>query len=281
MAIQNRRGAYGNFDPTKMVAGEFAVVQDNDPNSTTGRSLYICFEPGVVKRIADYEDIQDMVAEVAEEYVEDFDEAVTALTTLIPATEQAKDDANAAATAAQNIVNNGNAGLGHVYGVCDTAYSTTAKEVSATGFQLVKGAVIAVRFTYGAHNISTLNVNNTGAVYVRYRNEDTFYYLGPKDTLLVMYDGSYYQVVSIERASPIRLNCGTISSLPVTKNNSVITDKMYCVSYELGTPSAQTSDWTITTADGSVTISSTSGTGISGSTTLYLILDVPRTITIS
>ena len=60
MAIQNRRGAYGDFDPAKMVPGEFAVVQENDPENSTGRTLYLCYGPGVVKRIADQEDLDDV-----------------------------------------------------------------------------------------------------------------------------------------------------------------------------------------------------------------------------
>ena len=189
MAIQNRRGAYGNFDPSKMVAGEFAVVQNNDPNSSTGRSLYICFAPGVVKRIADYEDIQDMVADVAEGYIEDFDDAVTALTTLIPDTVQAKNDANAAAISANAAAAAANA------------------------------AVAAIQ-------------------------------------------------------EPLWVNMSTVSSLPVTLNNAKITSDMICSAYVLGTPSAQTGDWTITTANGSVTVSGT----ISGSTTLMLLLEKVESI---
>ena len=267
MAIQNRRGAYGNFDPTKMVAGEFAVVQDNDPNSTTGRSLYICFEPGVVKRVADYEDIQDMVAEVAEQYVEDFDEAVTALTTLVP-------EAETATAAAEAIVNNGNAGLGHGFAVCDTLADTAAKEISMTGFQLVKGAIVAIRFTYGVGSFNcTLNINETGAKQVYYKGSaNSQARVGLNDTVIFVYDGSSYHVVSVERNEPLLIDCGTISSLPFTKSNTFINKYMICTSSVLGTPSAQTGDWTVTTADGSVTISADSG-GISGSTTLYLILE--------
>ena len=51
MAIQNRRGVYGDFDPTKMVPGEFAVVQNGDPLSGDGKSVYIAFNAGSVKRI--------------------------------------------------------------------------------------------------------------------------------------------------------------------------------------------------------------------------------------
>lgn len=280
MAIQNRRGSYTNFDPDKMVAGEFAVVRDGDPNSSTGRSVYLCFEPGVVKRLADYEDIGDMVAEVAEEYIQDFDDAVSALTDLIPDTEQAKDDATAAAEAANEAAEaasavslNGNSALGHAYGVCSTAYSTNPKIVNINGYQLTKGGLVSVRFVNGSSNLDTMNINGTGATAIRYRNiTNNTANIGPDDTVIFQYNGTDFYVVSIQRADPLNLNCGTISSLPATFTNNFINRHMVCIKAVLGTPSAQTSDWTVETADKSVTISGT----ISGSTTLSLILEQAR-----
>lgn len=49
MAIQNRRGAYENYDPNKMVAGEFAVATDE-------QKLFIAFAPGLSKRILTEDD---------------------------------------------------------------------------------------------------------------------------------------------------------------------------------------------------------------------------------
>lgn len=62
----------------------------------------------------------------------------------------------------------------------------------------------------------------------------------------------------------------SFSSLPLAVSNANITNDMVVVNSELGTPSAQTDDWTITTTDGSIEIGP-SGT-ISGSTTLKLYL---------
>lgn len=58
------------------------------------------------------------------------------------------------------------------------------------------------------------------------------------------------------------------SSLPQTVVNENITADMVVVNSVLGTPSAQTGDWTVTTANGSLTIAG----DISGSTTLTLYL---------
>ena len=53
MAIQMRRGAYAEFDPLKMLPGEWAVSIDNEPQK---QMVYMCFAPGVVKRMATLED---------------------------------------------------------------------------------------------------------------------------------------------------------------------------------------------------------------------------------
>lgn len=100
MAIQNRRGSFEDFNPAELLAGELAVVQEGDTASTTGRSLYVCFEPGVVKRIADYEDIQDEIQEAAEQYISDISTVASSARTATADAVAATADANAAAEAA-------------------------------------------------------------------------------------------------------------------------------------------------------------------------------------
>lgn len=57
MAIQLRRGAYTNFNPSKLLPGEFAVVQNNDPSGSGGLAVYMCFGSGVVERLALMDDV--------------------------------------------------------------------------------------------------------------------------------------------------------------------------------------------------------------------------------
>lgn len=57
MAIQDRRGDYDHFDPQKMLPGEWAVVLRGDPNVRDGKSTYVCFSAGVVKRLMTEEDL--------------------------------------------------------------------------------------------------------------------------------------------------------------------------------------------------------------------------------
>ncbi len=64
------------------------------------------------------------------------------------------------------------------------------------------------------------------------------------------------------------VNCGTISVLPATISNANILASHVVLEALLGTPSAQTGDWTVATSAGSLTISG----NISGSTTLTLYL---------
>ena len=65
MAIQNRRGVYSDFAPTKMVPGELAVVQSGDPDTTSGQSIYAAFLAGQIKRLATEEDLDNVNTELA------------------------------------------------------------------------------------------------------------------------------------------------------------------------------------------------------------------------
>lgn len=65
MAIQNRRGVYSDFTPSKMVPGELAVVQSGDPNNTSGKAVYAAFgASGDVKRLASEDDLSGKVDKV-------------------------------------------------------------------------------------------------------------------------------------------------------------------------------------------------------------------------
>lgn len=69
-------------------------------------------------------------------------------------------------------------------------------------------------------------------------------------------------------ATTLVIEVASFSSLPQTVTDENITSDMVVTNSVLGTPSAQTSDWTVATANGSLTITGS----ISGSTamTLYL-----------
>ena len=86
------------------------------------------------------------------------------------------------------------------YATCSTAAATVSKTVDCTGFNLVTGAWIAVRFTVtntGAVSNLTLNVNNTGAKSIKYRNGNlsSAGVLAANRTYMFVYDGTYYQII--------------------------------------------------------------------------------------
>lgn len=73
MAIQMRKGSKDDFDPTKMLPGEWAVSIDSD---TSKQMVWMCFRAGVVKRMGTYEDfkaqIRDATKDIRDEYKEEF-----------------------------------------------------------------------------------------------------------------------------------------------------------------------------------------------------------------
>ncbi len=65
MAIQGRRGIYMDFDPQKLLPGEWATVTSGDPHAADGRAVYMCFAAGDVKRMATYEDMVENIQEAS------------------------------------------------------------------------------------------------------------------------------------------------------------------------------------------------------------------------
>lgn len=88
---------------------------------------------------------------------------------------------------------------GKHYAVCSTAASTSIKSVTLTGFQLVTGAEVTVRFSVtNTASVSSLrlNVNSTGSKYIKYRNGNlpTAGTLATGRTYRFVYDGTYWQL---------------------------------------------------------------------------------------
>ena len=91
-------------------------------------------------------------------------------------------------------------GPGSFYGTCSTAAETAEKKVALTGFSLFNGATVAVMFSNGNTAAKpTLNVNNTGAKAIYYRNaaltESTASIIAKNGVYLFVYSGSYWRLV--------------------------------------------------------------------------------------
>lgn len=91
------------------------------------------------------------------------------------------------------------------FGVCSTAAATAAKTVTLNNnkkFVLTVGAVVYVKFTVAnsaAVGSITLNVNNTGAKNIKYVNQVNIPgtgYLRANQTIMFMYDGTYWIYMS-------------------------------------------------------------------------------------
>lgn len=73
MAITMRKGAYADFDPSKMRAGEWAVSTDTDSNK---QQVWMCFSPGVVKRMGTVEDFDTEIQILIRQYLDGMAESV-------------------------------------------------------------------------------------------------------------------------------------------------------------------------------------------------------------
>ena len=103
MALCMRQGLKRDFDPRKMLPGEWAVSTDPE---TENQIVWMCFRAGVVKRMGTYEDFRAQIAEATEdiriEYAQSFDEIKEYMEGLKTATEGYKNTASSKATAAAN-----------------------------------------------------------------------------------------------------------------------------------------------------------------------------------
>lgn len=92
MAIQMRRGQKADFDSSKMLPGEWAVAIDSDTNN---QIVWMCFSPGIAKRMGTYEDFEVQIQEIADsigdEYKKEFNAILVQVKELEKNTEQNKD----------------------------------------------------------------------------------------------------------------------------------------------------------------------------------------------
>ena len=116
------------------------------------------------------------------------------------------------------------------YGTCSTAAATAAKTVACTGFALVTGAEITVKFTVtNTASSPTLNVNGTGAKAIYYRGSAiTAGYLAANRTYTFRYNGTQYDLVGDVDTNSTYSAAGTSLGLvksggDVTISNGIIT----------------------------------------------------------
>ena len=116
------------------------------------------------------------------------------------------------------------------YGTCSTAAGTAAKVVACSGFALITGAEITVKFTVTNTAANpTLNVNSTGAKAIYYRGAAiTASYLAANRTYTFRYNGTQYELVGDVDTntsvvySKITDGKGVLMSGPMTPNPNIL-----------------------------------------------------------
>ena len=146
MAIQNRRGAFKDFNPNKLQPGEWATVLEGDPNSQDGKSTYLGYGNGIVKRMATYEDMQENIDNATNEIVTELTTEVNKATANAnAATTKANDatkKANASATKADTATANANAATLSANTATSKANSSATKaDTAATNAQKIADTV--------------------------------------------------------------------------------------------------------------------------------------------
>ena len=129
----------------------------------------------------------------------------------------------AAATSPESI------GIG--YGTCSTASNTSAKVVTLSNYVLTKNGIVSVMFSNAITGSATLNINSKGAKSILYRGVAlTSGVIGAGDTATFIYDGTSYNLISVDRSnnSPLlqqTLSAGstyvTFTNLPTTGTNTI------------------------------------------------------------
>ena len=95
--------------------------------------------------------------------------------------------------------------LGFGYGTCDTDAGTAAKVATLSGYSLVNGGIVAIKFSKDVTSASsTLNINGKGAKAIFFKNVAlATNVIKAGDLVTFMYDGTYYRILAIDRAQTV------------------------------------------------------------------------------
>lgn len=152
------------------------------------------------------------------------------------------------------------------YGTCSTAAATVGKVVACTGFQLITGAEITVKFTVTNTAANpTLNVNNTGAKAIYYRGAAiAAENLAANRTYTFRYNGTQYELVG-------DINTDTNTDTKNTAGSTDTSSKIFLIGATSQTSNPQTysHDTAYVGTDGCVYSGGTK-TSVEGHTHSYL-----------
>lgn len=90
-------------------------------------------------------------------------------------------------------------GIGIGYGVCNTAYITTAKTAALQDYSLKENGIVSIRFTNAVNANATLNINDEGAKPIFYRGKAIINgIIKGGDIVTFIFDGTNYQIISLD-----------------------------------------------------------------------------------
>lgn len=172
MAVSHRAGTYAQFDPAKLRPTEIAIVQSGDPNTSDGKSMYICISAGSVKRVATQDEMgtYDQSAQTAAANAEQakmdtvalkvqVDEALTTVQTAVQTVNDLKADVTTIKEGVESDVSNSQAAA--------TAAAEALSSVQA------KAAEIEDILVHNSHKIEVGGAvtDANGSIYI-YLSED-------------------------------------------------------------------------------------------------------------
>ncbi len=139
VTIQNRRGLRDDFDPEKMLPGEWAVSTDRD---TGDQVVWMCFQAGSVKRMGTYEDLSDHIERISDDIKRDYAGAFQTMTAYVEEMEaEAVQKAREAADSARGAADSAGAAAQAAQGaVQDSAAALTASREAQEGSQAALAA---------------------------------------------------------------------------------------------------------------------------------------------
>ena len=102
--------------------------------------------------------------------------------------------------------------LGFGYGTCSTSASTTAKTATLSNYELTTHGMVSVKFTYAVPASATLNINSKGAKSIYHRGSAiTAGVINAGDIATFVYSGSYYYLISIDKAIDTTVTSGSVN----------------------------------------------------------------------
>ena len=149
-----------------------------------------------------------------------------------------------------------NLSLGQGYGTCTTAASTVAKVGTMADYALVKGGIVAIKFSEGCPASATLNINSKGAKAIFYKGAAIgANVIKAGDTVTFIYDGTNYNILSFDRDTDTNDNTTYQAGAGLTLDTSTSPGTFkHSNSITAGTAQSSTTNGTTLAFSGSFTI---------------------------